>query len=228
MPVKKPKLVYTYKACRLSDDEKHRFALMRSWEHALYTWNDGASVWDRSTYDFARWRVLIYLMLNPSTADDIKNDPTAESCVRIANYHGYSHILVGNLWSYRSKDWKVIRDEARIRQAECGRPDPAMGNEPNSDRWIKRMLAMPGHVLGCSYVRADVCLAWGSHVLDIPGAGRRIQDLLHLYRSSPLAKQPLLCLGTTSSGNPNHPLFQAETTPLIPWDREQEAIRNAA
>lgn len=203
------KIQYTHANCELSDDELHRFTLTRSWEH-----DD----------PFAAYRVLIYLMLNPSKADGRRDDPTVKSCVRIADYNGYGHIIVGNLFSLRSTDWKVVRDHARD-----PKPGEWPGNSPEvSDEWLRRILRTPAKHLNRSYVRADVCVAWGAHVLDIPGSASRIRRVMRLVREAGHAKP--FCVSTTESDNPGHPLFLSRTTPLAPWapDQEARAISNAA
>lgn len=47
-------------------------------------------------------RYVLWLMLNPSTADGLKNDATIRRCVRYAKDWGFTGILVGNLYAYRA------------------------------------------------------------------------------------------------------------------------------
>lgn len=47
---------------------------------------------------------IVFLMLNPSTATHLKNDPTVAKCCRFARRWGHGAITVVNLFGYRSKD----------------------------------------------------------------------------------------------------------------------------
>ena len=62
-------------------------------------------------YRYALWRIwdetkpeVMFLMLNPSTADGTTDDPTIRRCIAFAKAWGYGGILVGNLYAYRATD----------------------------------------------------------------------------------------------------------------------------
>jgi len=46
----------------------------------------------------------LFIMLNPSTADEYKNDPTVERCERYTLKWGYGNLKVCNLFALRSTD----------------------------------------------------------------------------------------------------------------------------
>lgn len=61
-------------------------------------------------YRYRLWRTwgdaapAVFVMLNPSTADEIENDPTVERCERRARAMGFGGLRVANIFSLRSTD----------------------------------------------------------------------------------------------------------------------------
>lgn len=53
-------------------------------------------VWDASAPD------LLFVMLNPSTADEHRNDPTIERCQRRARALGFGGMRIANLFAFRA------------------------------------------------------------------------------------------------------------------------------
>lgn len=72
----------------ISEDEKYRYVLWRIWDKDLDP--------------------VMFIMLNPSTADATKNDPTINKCMAYAKRWGYGSIFVCNLYAYRSRDPKAL------------------------------------------------------------------------------------------------------------------------
>ena len=64
----------------LSKDKKYRYSLKRIWN------NDKPKV--------------LFIMLNPSLADNYKDDPTIRRLIKFAKLYGYGGFYVGNLFSY--------------------------------------------------------------------------------------------------------------------------------
>ena len=69
-------------------------------------------------YRYHLWRSLhpapptsriLFVMLNPSTADATADDPTLRRCVAFAKEWGFGRLDVCNLFAYRSPDPKVLR-----------------------------------------------------------------------------------------------------------------------
>ena len=130
-------------------------------------WRD----WGQST------RKIGFVMLNPSTATEVQNDPTVERCERRARTLGFDGFGVANIFSYRATDPKVMRAQA----------DPI---GPGNDAAITA-LAQDVDVLIC---------AWGTHGAHL-GRGAEVARLL---RST---GRPLFHLGLTKAGDPKHPLY---------------------
>lgn len=60
-------------------------------------------VWD------AQGRKICFVMLNPSTATEIQNDPTVERCERRARAMGFGAFRVVNIFAYRATDPRDMR-----------------------------------------------------------------------------------------------------------------------
>jgi hypothetical protein len=57
-------------------------------------------------------RHAMFVMMNPSTADPLVDDPTVAKCGRFARTWGYGGIYVGNTFAYRATDKKHLRTVA--------------------------------------------------------------------------------------------------------------------
>lgn len=74
---------------------KYRYRLGRPIEEAADRRLDGCVLW---------------VMLNPSTADAVKNDNTIRRCISFTRSWGYSEFTVGNLYAWRSSDPAALRE----------------------------------------------------------------------------------------------------------------------
>lgn len=68
----------TFSPCR-----KYRYTLWRRWADGPY---------------------LMVIGLNPSTADEMRDDPTIRRCIGFAKYWGYHGLCMTNLFGYRATD----------------------------------------------------------------------------------------------------------------------------
>jgi hypothetical protein len=98
-------------------------------------------------------RPAVFIMLNPSTADAVADDPTIRRCRSFAATWGRSGILVLNLYALRSTHpaglWR--------------HPDPV---GPDNDAWLTTVAAFAG----------DVVCAWGANAK--PDRVRQVVELL--------------------------------------------------
>lgn len=143
------------------------------------------------TWDPSRWPMFV-LMLNPSTADEVANDPTVERCERRARRLDYGGLVVLNLFAYRATDPDDMKRA----------PDPV---GPENDRIIRETLKpfpdLPGR---------EVLAGWGAHGGHL-GRDRAVAALLAELGSR------VMCLGTTAAGQPRHPLYLKNDAELRPW-----------
>lgn len=128
--------------------------------------------------------ICCFVMLNPSTADHHKDDPTIRRCVAFAKLWGCGGLIVVNLFALRATNPNELYDAY----------DPI--GEAN-DECIRSALR-------ASAIRVA---AWGVH-----GAYRhRDQEVVALMRSVGRGVQ---CLGLTKFGQPRHPLYVRADTKL--------------
>jgi len=138
-------------------------------------------------WDEYRPRVL-WVMLNPSTADGDTDDPTIRKCVGFARRWDAGAIEVVNLYAFRATDPRALR--------AAGSP---VGPENDA-----RIAAAVG--------RADVILcAWGAHE---PASTPRTERVRALIGGR---GRVAYCLGRAAGGQPRHPLMLAYVTPRQPF-----------
>lgn len=142
----------------ISADGRYRYRLSRSWAPGD--------------------RVMLFCMLNPSTADHREDDPTIRRCVGFAKREGCSGLVVVNLYALRATDPKVLFADA----------DP-IGVQND-------------HAIAEAAAAASVIIAaWGaSGPKGWEARARRVAEILRQHR-------PLHCLGQTARGAPRHPLY---------------------
>lgn len=124
-----------------------------------------------------------WIMLNPSTADDVFDDPTIRKCIGFSKRWGFSSLCVTNLFSFRATD---PRDLFKLAQTD-----------------YERAIGVNDAELITQAVDSDMVLAaWGD-----PGKlSNRATQVLDI-----LGSMPIYCIGRTKSGHPKHPSRAAYT-----------------
>lgn len=150
----------------ISDCGKFRFRLWRRW-------GDG--------------KPLLFVMLNPSTADAEVDDRTIRRCVRFAKAHDFQALEVVNLFAYRATDPKDLK--------RAGYP---VGHG-NDDVLVE-----------ATRDAGAVCLAWGANVAGLD----RPKVVLTMLRR---VRDDLQCLRVTRRGHPAHPLMLPSSCRLQPF-----------
>lgn len=151
----------------------------------------------------------LFIMLNPSTADGMKNDPTIRRCIGFAQSWGCSRLYVGNLFAWRATDPKELRKNG------VGGGD-IFG--PENRDWIT---AMADVVTRRDEEPGPIVCAWG------PGGRYLSQDMT--VRGWLEEEFDLLCLGRSKDGSPRHPLMlkkvsQLESLSVITSAAEMDAM----
>jgi hypothetical protein len=121
---------------------------------------------------------VVFVMVNPSSADETKNDPTMNRVIAFAKEFGFNGVIVVNLFAARSKEIDALLEL-----------DDPVGRQWNDD-YIRHALTLSDTI---------IC-AWGSHRV----VHRRDYQVLKLIRAAGL--QPK-CLRLGKHGMPAHPLY---------------------
>ncbi len=140
----------------LSGDGAHRFTLVREWNRA-------------------RPR-LLWIGLNPSTADAFTTDPSSRRVVQRARMDGFGRVDVGNLWSYR------ITHPAEL-------PCVRTSTDETDD-----------HLIGMIEAADTIVAGWGS--TPVSTRALRIAQVLRLLNRNDLFAYGT----TATYGDPEHPL----------------------
>ena len=132
-------------------------------------------------------RQVLFVMLNPSKADEERNDPTIRRCIGFAREWGFGNLEVVNLFALMSTNPEVLL-----------KTENPIG--PDNDATIGAALE----------VADTVVLAWGNHALAhkerAVAVAEMARDVTRPY-----------CLGLTLRGAPRHPLRLSKGTLLTPF-----------
>lgn len=142
-----------------STDRKYRYSLWRIWDKTL--------------------PLVMFVGLNPSTANETESDPTIRSCERIAKANGYGGFYMMNCWAYIATDPALLKIN------------------PMSEEWNNNALTVIARK--CK----DVVFAWGSFkIVQVMGRDAELAEMfprakaLHINKNgSP--KHPLYCKSET-------------------------------
>jgi hypothetical protein len=146
-----------------------------------------------------RWRTLLwrrwdasrpaanFLMLNPSTADELQLDPSCTRAREFARRWGYGTVLITNLFAWRATD----PDDMKAAKDPVGR-----GNDAAIVRAARE-------------AKLVVC-AWGNHGAHLGRSGK----VVSLLRRCGVA---LHFLKMNERGEPSHPLYLPSSLKPTPW-----------
>lgn len=131
----------------------------------------------------AKLPLIIWVMMNPSTADHTKNDPTILKVIRYSKRWGYGAVLVLNIYAFRTS-----RPENLPRKLSA-----AVGR--SNDWWIKTLFRFAARK------NIPVVCAWGVRHKERGCQVRALADEAGL---------PLMCLELALNAEPKHPRFLSE------------------
>lgn len=151
-----------------SGDGRYRYWLAREWDASLPR--------------------IAWIMLNPSTADTRRNDPTVERVEGFSTRWGFGSYVVVNLYAFKATDPR-----------EMMRAENPAGLPLNAD-YLAEAMREP-----C------VMLAWGAHGGEW---ARQFAATIPLLRQG---MTPAFVLGVNADGSPKHPLYLKGNTRPAEW-----------
>ena len=172
---------------RLSDDGRYRYTLWRAWD-------------DHKQLPHIKPKPMIFVMLNPSTADANIDDPTIRRCIGFAQREGLGGMGVINLFAYRTP---LPSDLLAARKGGIDIIGPDN-------------LAFQRLYIGMAVEHGTpVVAAWGSFK-EAATEGQRFRHRMRQW----FPDKRLHCLGTTGTGAPKHPLYLKADAPITVWGSE--------
>ncbi|MFN8296760.1 MAG: DUF1643 domain-containing protein [Chitinophagales bacterium] len=146
----------------------------------------GASFSHDRTHRYSLWRIwdenkplVMFIGLNPSTANENENDPTIKSCMRIAKANGFGGMYMMNCWTYISRDPKLLK------------------TNPMADEWNNNLITVTASK--CK----DVVFAWGNFsIVSEKGRDRELYEMFPNAKALTVnkngsPKHPLYCKSET-------------------------------
>lgn len=153
----------------------------------------GALFDESRRYRYVLWRrwapgpTVVWIMLNPSTADEFELDPTLRRCKDYSSRWGYGAMVIVNVYALRSTDPAVLRTVED--------PVGAQNLEHIAEQCRKADL---------------VVLGWGTKVLRRSDTDAVVEVLRRLDIEP-------RCLRITKEGEPQHPLYLPKRLTPILW-----------
>lgn len=155
-------------------DEPERMYRFRLWR----TWGTGG-------------RIVVWIMLNPSTADEHVLDQTLRKVETFSRMWGFDGFVVVNVFSLRSTDPSALYNE------------PGFNAEWAAD-YNYRTIGQQARDA------AAVVVGWGTEEI----AQEKAKTIAFILKELGIRAK---CLGINKDGSPKHPLYLPYTTALIDW-----------
>jgi len=138
-------------------------------------------------------KTFAYFGINPSTADEGRDDKTVKRWIGFTIRNKGKDFFVGNIYAYRVTDVNQLADI-----------EDSVG--PDNDYHIDDIIEKSDVLVAC----------WGSRDKLPDQLHPRIEQVLAKLHAS---SKPVMCFGLTKTGDPKHPLMLSYDTPLIKMDK---------
>ena len=169
-----------------SGDHRYRYTLTRTFrEYETLAWSHH----------------VIFIMLNPSTANAEIADPTVRRCITYARDWGYHGLVVLNLFALRATDPKALYSA----------DDPIGDFNDAAIRGCLKNYRERQISFGKIYWHpANVIAAWGEHGSYL----NRAEQVIKILQEE---AQPVSVLRLNKGGQPAHPLYLPRNLVPIPY-----------
>ena len=148
-------------------------------------------VLQRNIPQIMRWvKPCLFIMMNPSRAGAVNNDPTATRTINFATSWGCTELTLINLHAF-------VTERPTTLIARHKRGEDTIG--PENDRHTEEQIERHSKI-------GVIIVAWGANPFLIPRA-KQIQHLLTDAKA----------LRVTKKGWPEHPLYIPSNTEPKPW-----------
>ncbi len=168
----------------------------------ILTTNSGAVLSVCEKYRYLLWRVwdtekpvVLFVALNPSTANHNTDDPTIRRMMGFARDWGMGGILVANLFAYRATDPSELSFIHKHRET-----DPIQAPGDSNDLVLKYAASITKKTVFC----------WGKAGSFI-GRDIEVEKII----------MGAYCFDYTIDGSPRHPLYLSKMQPLVPYERKR-------
>lgn len=133
---------------------------------------------------------ILWIMLNPSKADAMHDDPTIRTIVGYSERWSYNTLVVGNLYAYRATKPKDMWAAQKK-----GRNIVGLGNDDVLRKLATQARERDGIVMA----------AWGADAE--PSRVKAVCEIVG----------PMSCLGRNGDGSPWHPLYHPVNLRPVEW-----------
>lgn len=138
---------------------------------------------------------VVFVMLNPSTADGNEDDQTTKVCIEFAKRWGYGSLEIVNLFAYRATNPQDLSKAKEYREV--------VGKD--NDIYVKKAL----------HSADKIVVAWGKH-------GRMYKRYLDKSLKEIFSNFQLYCFKLIANNQPKHPLGVRYDTDLIEYSYYKE------
>jgi len=161
------------------------------------TFRTGATFSDDMVYRYRLWRrwdetamPLMFLLLNPSTANEFEDDPTVARCIKRARRMGFGGVEVCNLYARRSTDPDLLYNL-----------DPRLSIGPDNE----------SEIFAASQICSSIICGWGTHGKKVNKSWPdQVREIIKSNRA-------VSALGFNEDGSPKHPLYLGYNIEPVPF-----------